>query len=172
MIVDLASSDQERIAWAAKWDVKQPFPPTFLPIALCHASKLQSIPRAELEAIVFVVENFTNTCVYTDSTYALHAAEEIKSVSDLGALQMHPDADLLERLWKATQSGQRKYHKVKAHDLDNTQDDLLTKYRKIGNHVADHMANRAMHTQLKQIANTSDKLNAKYREYHNKLAEY
>lgn len=91
---------------------------------------------------------------------------------DPATLQMHPDADLARRMWWASQEGTHKFFKVKAHDLENNNEDDLAKYHKIGNHVADQAAKRAMTTHLAYIASTSNKIHLQQSQYKEQLHRY
>eukprot|EP00438_Fugacium_kawagutii_P003438 Skav200191 [mRNA] locus=scaffold2383:203540:205357:+ [translate_table: standard] len=172
VIVDLAESNEEREAWAKNWNESHPFPPTFLPLAMCHSSKNQSIGRAELEALVFLAENFDDTQAFSDSSSALSVAEKCKHMTTPAELQQHADADLATRLWNASVRGHRIYQKVKAHDLDNVDDSLLSRYHKIGNHVADYHAKQALAGYLPHIKQTSDTVYQALSEAKQQLEQY
>eukprot|EP00438_Fugacium_kawagutii_P003907 Skav220700 [mRNA] locus=scaffold472:685335:686837:+ [translate_table: standard] len=172
VVLDLARSDAEREAIARDWSPSQPLPTTFMPLVYSHATKLQSIPRAELEALVFVVENFQHTQVFSDSQCALQLADKCAEHTTATALEMHPDADLLGRFWRALQYGQRAFRKVKAHDLDKPQENMLEKYHKMGNQAADQAAKKALDLFQTHILNTSNTIHNDQTIYRDKLHEY
>eukprot|EP00438_Fugacium_kawagutii_P035317 Skav206907 [mRNA] locus=scaffold808:181434:185012:+ [translate_table: standard] len=172
IVVDIATSDEERKSWAATWETDQPTPPTFLPIAFCHSSKIQKIPRAELEALVYVAEKFEFAKLFTDSSCALKLAQHCQAIRDPRAMHMHQDADLVIRLWHAIQKGTHQFHKVKAHALDQQDDDLITRYHKIGNHIADRTANLAMQSQNPHITKLANKLAEHHAQARTHLEQY
>eukprot|EP00438_Fugacium_kawagutii_P026362 Skav206083 [mRNA] locus=scaffold2150:42701:43909:+ [translate_table: standard] len=129
---------------------------------MCQSTKLQSIYRAELEALVFVTEQFSRTHTYSDSQAALNMTKRITDLQDPSQLQGHPEADLATRLWNAMQRGERSFDKVKAHSLDEPDITLLEKYHRIGNHIADRTAAKAMSHQHKHITDTSNTLHENF----------
>lgn len=169
VILDLAADDEERREWASRYRKLGEKPLSYLPIVHSQCSGPQSIHRAELEALVYVVEHFTNTIIHTDSQCNLQLAHTCQSLQHPQTLHMHPEADLALRLWKAIPVGHRSFLKVDAHKLHEEDAPMLQTYFRLGNDRADAEANRAPHHLVPPVTKTAQCIQTTQAEYRTKL---
>eukprot|EP00438_Fugacium_kawagutii_P016830 Skav203789 [mRNA] locus=scaffold206:504480:509752:+ [translate_table: standard] len=142
VVMDMATTDADRMTMASIFQMDGTIPGTFKVLARQKLRGYQTIPRAELEAIVVVCEWFLHTRIYSDCEAALTAVAECEAASDVTPLLQHEHADLLLRLWPCLQRGSRAFHKVKAHAMPDS-GDLLATYHALGNQFADRAAQHA-----------------------------
>ena len=119
-------------------------PPTSFQVvgsAACHGT--QSVPRAEMQAILSLITHIDSAIIYTDSQYVLDQASKLGSWMDLFKAQKCPNFDLVRKLWDSLQSGDFQLKKVKAHALNPSNDSSFDTFVKIGNEVADTVAKQA-----------------------------
>ena len=126
-------------------------------IAHCHGR--QTIPRAELQAVVTIEINTTVASIVTDSAYVLSTQEKLQKISDIRDLHEEKNFDLLKQWWQVMQSQQTPTPiiKVKAHENLNAETSELTFLRK-GNSVADEVAKMTSSTLLPEFLSSWDKM--------------
>eukprot|EP00438_Fugacium_kawagutii_P030278 Skav225208 [mRNA] locus=scaffold1041:124565:131785:- [translate_table: standard] len=100
----------------------------------------QTIHRAEIYALVLLCEHFHDIDVATDSQSALSLANKCVQLEHPRDLYNHSEPDLALRLWEAVREGRYNFRKVKAHTDIQTCADLLERFDRIGNKVADETA--------------------------------
>ena len=139
VVLDSSSDPAQRAFLANQFQQTQIRPGTLHLVVSALLQGEASIHRAELAALVYICEAYQNTCVFTDSQYALSVARKCLSREPLCAFAFQDNFDLIIRLWHATASGRRQFHKVKAHEdlSEHTGEDL---YHCLGNAVANDAA--------------------------------
>ena len=118
-------------------------PNTFQVVGSAPCRGKQTIPRAELQAILTIISHVDSAQVITDSQYVIDQADKLGVLLDWYKWQKIPNFDLLVKLWSRLQTGDFVLTKVKAHDLNNQHDDCLQTFQKLGNEVADGVAKQA-----------------------------
>ena len=115
-------------------------PPSLKTLTVGRLPGIQDIHRAELYAIVVIIERFCNTIIYTDSATTLSLLQQVASATDSAEFAMAPHFDLLVRLWTSWHLGHRVFHKIKAHAEHEHGISHLQLYRHLGNKLANDSA--------------------------------
>ena len=115
-------------------------------VGLCPGR--QSVQRAEVEAILRLLECTLDLDVYTDSQYALNLIQLVQNCHQLADLHMHPNFDQITRLFHALQAGtgQPGIWKVKAHQEPHESMAFADLWHAVGNNFVDHVAKQAVKT--------------------------
>ena len=110
-------------------------------VAVSHCLGKQTIPRAELSAVVLVDSTSLAAAIVTDSAYVLQVRQKLLKVTDIRMLHLDKNYDLLKRWWSSLQTKHTSAQviKVKAHQTVQTSDPDLTFLRQ-GNAMADEAA--------------------------------
>ena len=112
-------------------------------VGLCPGK--QSIPRAQLEAMLTVIANDPTAWVATDSQYVCDTFELISKTTNIKELHMKPNYDQLQRLWFLLRDADElpTITKVKAHKKLQTAMPASELRNVIGNNYADLVAKAA-----------------------------
>ena len=136
--------------WTAEQLVQISFQDTtaFLISAVGLCPGRQSIQRAEVEAILQILERSLDVDIYTDSEYARHLVRMVQSCTELSDLHLHPNFDQIARLFRALQAGRDLpgIWKVKAHQEICAEMNPTELWHAVGNNFVDHVAKRAVKT--------------------------
>ena len=155
----------------------------YFTIAVGHCQGRQSIPRAELLALVTLWENHIHNPVGTDSAYVLHIAQLLQHLSDVRILHKHGNYDLIRRAFfnKPPNFSAQTIFKIKAHEELHATSVFLTLHR-AGNAAADEAAKQitqtagsTVNTERSQIAadfRSSKRTLAKHYEFRYELARH
>ena len=154
VVLDCAESDEERAHQALQYQRNGTMPPSLKTLTAARLPGLQDIHRAELYAIVTIIERYCNTEVYTDSSTTLSLLQHVANAKEAVEMATSPHYDLLLRLWKAWHLGQRRFHKVKAHSEKMTGLTPLQLYIHLGNKAANDSAIHACATLLPNVVST------------------
>lgn len=103
----------------------------------------QSVPRAEMQAVLALIENVETAIIYTDSQYVVDQTAKLGVALDIAKFHRCPNFDLLVKLWRKLQTGDFRIYKVKAHDIQPLTDSFWETFYKLGNEAADRVANIA-----------------------------
>eukprot|EP00435_Cladocopium_sp_Y103_P039787 s2235_g10.t1 len=132
VVLDVCTSDQERIGAANLFAETDHMPACFFPLTVAHTQGEQCIHRAELYAIVWICERFYNVEIHTDSTVALAATRAAHM--DLSLLHHMDNLDLILRLKQVLfLLGNRQFCKVQAHSEQAADSSWKTLFHRIGN---------------------------------------
>lgn len=156
--VDLAQDDTQRCHAAQAFLANKTMPGTLKPLLVANLRGEQSIPRAELAAVVWVCEQFQHADLWIDSPCTIDLAIKCQAASDPRFLAQHDNWDLVHRLWKAVQGATQQFHKIKAHAEDDTSLSLLQLYRALRNKCANDTAIAACWSLNPCIATVSQEL--------------
>lgn len=104
----------------------------------------QTIPRAEILAVLILVKHVDSAVIYTDSQYVIDQAAKIGFLLDKFKAHCFPNFDLLSQLWNKLQTGDFVFRKVKSHSL-KLEESSQEIFKKLGNEAADKAANWARH---------------------------
>ena len=130
----------------ARQFIQNPDEPVHLKIAaIGHCPGRQTIPRAELEAIIQITIRCPDAEIFTDSVYAMTQMQIFETMPPWSELAGKPGTDQLRRLFELRQRGSDWpiVRKVKAHqNLRNCDDELELEFA-IGNTYADQVAKAA-----------------------------
>ena len=140
VVLDCAASDEQRCQQAMRFQQTGEMPTCLHTLTTGRLPGLQDIHRAELYAIVVVLERYCNTCIYSDSATTLSQLQRVAKAKDVNELAMSPHFDLLTRIWKVWHLGERSFHKVKAHAEHQFDLPLLQQYEHLGNKMANDSA--------------------------------
>lgn len=143
VVMDCAESDEERCQHALRYHQTGLLPTSLRTLAAGRLPGLQDIHRAELFAIVTVMERYCNTTIHTDSAATLSQLQLIADATEVTDFAMAPHFDLMIRLWKVWNMGTRVFHKVRAHAEHQTEGPLLQQYAQLGNKLANDSAIQA-----------------------------
>ena len=110
-------------------------------IAVSHCQGRQTIPRAELSAVVLVDSHANVAAIVTDSAYVLQVRQKLQRVTDIRTMHLEKNYDLLKQWWLSIQmkDSSAQVFKVKAHQTLQTSDPELAFLRQ-GNAMADEAA--------------------------------
>lgn len=138
--LDCATSDAERCHQVIQYQQTGEMPASLKTLIAGRLPGLQDIHRAEIFAIVVVMERYCNTVIYTDSATTLRLLRLVETATDISELAAAPYFDLLIRLWRVWHLGSRTFHKIKAHAEGRTDLSLLQQYMHLGNKLANDSA--------------------------------
>ena len=139
-VIDLCTSDQERLHIVAEYRTTLQAPSNFVPLILGRTPGEQRIHRSELFCITKICEILTNAEIFTDSASSLDVISRCQHVSSKFELMHLEDFEIVERLWEALKRGSFVFHKIDAHCLPQaTHDDMLC-FNRLGNKKADELA--------------------------------
>ena len=142
VVLDSCLNDEERIAFAQCYKQTGVFPASLHLISHALGTGAQTIHRAELLALVRVMEEFAGVIVHVDSASALRAWECATSWLP-GELHPLRDLDLILRLRAIPHLGCNLAVKIKAH-LEPCELPDLECYHALGNAMADRGAADAL----------------------------
>ena len=144
VILATSVEENERLQDVLNYKRTDKIPPTFQTLAVAECQGLQTIPRAELQALVCAAKLGIEATVYTDSAYVVDIFNTLRTTDDLSQLAAMNNFDIIQQLWET--GGWRKLHikKVKAHELTKKGDDSNTTWLKLGNEAADQVAKTAL----------------------------
>ena len=154
VVLDCAASDEQRCQQAMRFQQTGEMPTCLHTLTTGRLPGLQDIHRAELYAIVVVLERYCNTCIYSDSATTLSQLQRVAKAKDVNELAMSPHFDLLTRIWKVWHLGERSFHKVKAHAEHQFDLPLLQQYEHLGNKMANDSAMFACSQLLPCVVNS------------------
>ena len=142
VVLDSCLSDEERVCAARRFKATGEMPSSLHLISHSLGSGSQTIHRAELLALVRVMEEFAGVVLHVDSASALRAWEKSMSwqAEDLHSVR---DLDLVLRLRAIPHRDCNLVVKIKAH-LDPGSLPDLDCYHALGNALADHGASLAL----------------------------
>ena len=137
-------ADEQTILDSSHLPIDQICEQCYKVVALAQGNGPQSIPRAELQALITAFTYNIQARVVSDSAYALDVLDKVSKADDVYQLQSLPNYDLIQELFSLVRSTPRTLIgiKVKAHESFTSQDRQLTLDR-IGNAVADYAAKTA-----------------------------
>ena len=119
-------------------------PDSFLVLATGPCSNFQSIPRAELQAAMILLQQDLLTTLHTDSQYVVDICSKLGYILDIAQMQSWANYDILKTMWLHLQKGHTKIEKVQAHALLDDDPPNHHTLHKIGNHAADVAAKTAL----------------------------
>ena len=108
IVLDTCLTDDQRKLEAQKWLTHGIFPPSLMKLAMARTTGNQTIYRSEFFAVLLAAEWFPNVVIHTDCQSVILAWNQCLSANDVKALVSLENFDLVERLWTALQTGQRK----------------------------------------------------------------
>lgn len=142
IVVDLCQTDPQRNQQAQMYRYTGQFPDTLQKLVVARTVGRQCIHRAELQALLFLFENFSRFQVHTDSATAILQIQLCRNAVDLEELAEHDDFDILRRIFRCI-TPEKQVLKVKAHQNLAEIPDHLSLYHALGNHLVDKTANHA-----------------------------
>eukprot|EP00438_Fugacium_kawagutii_P004562 Skav202820 [mRNA] locus=scaffold3852:93950:98746:- [translate_table: standard] len=148
---DFATSDAERIEL-----VRRLPPGAKLPsVKVLMVSRLpgeQSIPRAEIWAVLYLCERFDFVRVYVDSQVALTLLQRVLVMGHPRDAALTSEPDLAQKLWHVTRTGHYEFFEVDAHKEGDLDAPPLVRYHRLGNQIANDAAILAAHQMFPQVA--------------------
>lgn len=132
----------------------QKIPSTFKVVGVGECRGEQTIPRAELQAVLAVANCKIPCEIYSDSQYVIDLVSKLSKYPDISAFHKSRNFDLLAVFWKNLQEGYVQLRKVKAHSFSED-DDIETSFCRLGNMAAD-LAAKAACLRYEQRQNSDD----------------
>ena len=126
-----------------KYEAVTVTPKSFQVLCSAPCQGTQTIPRAEMQAILALIRQIDSAHIFTDSQYVIDQASKIGIMLDKFKFHRCPNFDLLCKLWDRLQVGDFILQKVKAHDVRVQHDSYWESFCKIGNEAADQVAKQA-----------------------------
>ena len=142
VVMDLAEDDAHRIVLADKYLIDGILPTTFTQVACGKTSWEQNIGRAELQALLTLVEAIPSCIVFTDSSYALGIMQKVQQGWSFGSLSHKDNLDLIRKVLELDISCIQ-FRKTAAHRCLTDILCPLERYEALGNAYADKCANAA-----------------------------
>ena len=118
-------------------------PSSFQVLGSAACQGAQTIPRAEMQAILTLMKHLDSAKIFTDSQYVIDQVARLGIMLDKFKFHHCPNFDLLSTLWDRLQVGDYILEKIKAHDLRPLTDHPHATFLKLGNEVADAVAKQA-----------------------------
>ena len=138
IVMDICTSDIERRAQIDRYEATGAMPTTLVLIAAARAFGEQTINRAELMAVTEIVRHVPKAVIYSDSAYSCSAVDECFNSTQLADVSKCANLDLHLELLQAL-TPRHKIYKIAAHQTISQLGDALSKYRALGNQMAnDH----------------------------------
>lgn len=144
IVLSTSSTDTQRAIDVDFFRTKGTIPPTFQTFAVAECKGVQTIPRAELQAVAFVATLGVSATIFTDSAYVIDTFSTLASVTHVRQLAIMANSDILLPLWRTGAWKRLEVRKVKAHELNIERDDIDTTWQKIANEAADLAAKEAL----------------------------
>ena len=154
VVLDCAGSDAIRCQQVGIYQQTGAMPQGLKTLTTGRLPGLQDIHRAELFAIVVIVERYCNTNIYSDSATTLSLLQHVANATESVELAGAPHYDLLLRIWKVWHLGTRSFHKIKAHVDNHNGLTPLQIYSQRGNKLANDSAIYACANMLPSVVNT------------------
>ena len=133
-------------------------PNCFQILATAQSSGEQTVPRAELEAVVNALEAYPGATVYTDCESVVKIWDKAKLEAGNRLTNQCCNADLVKRLHKVILCPGQKVIKVKAHVDPFSCTDDWTGFLQLGNQIADEAAKAAMRAVPGDLAGAARKI--------------
>ena len=140
VVWDLCRSDEERVQFANDNIFQGDHTRCFQRLATGMTPGEQDILRAELTAIVNVIENTCSGIIFVDSQAALNLAEVALRSVTVADFAGKEHVDLLIRIHARRLQVNFQLQKVKAHEKFSDVPDPPVRFRAMGNSFADHVA--------------------------------
>ena len=136
IVLDLCENNEERIQISDQYRHSQQEPPSFVVAACSRCCGEQDILRAEMSAIIAIIETFPGI-IHTDSQVGItNVLFTLRCTKKWGCGHLE-HFDLLIRLWQIRDDIEISLEKVKAHRKVEEIEDSLERYWAMGNKVAD-----------------------------------
>eukprot|EP00438_Fugacium_kawagutii_P015206 Skav221105 [mRNA] locus=scaffold693:340472:345676:- [translate_table: standard] len=136
VILDLCCSDAQRRVQADRFLSTGQLPTTLTPAAVGRLKGRQSIERAELFAILWILQRTEAACIHSDSAYACDWIAKLHVDRSAADDPTCSDFDLLQQI-RLVLRPSHQVVKIKAHQDCHAISDLVQCYLALGNTVAD-----------------------------------
>ena len=143
LIYHPSNTMQECVAMVREYWMNKKIPDSFQVFSTGPCTDFQSIPRAELQAAMALLQQQVEATLYTDSQYVVDVFHRLGYILDVAHMQAWPNFDILLQMWNHLQHGTTNIVKVKAHALKES-DSPMDTFNKLGNHAADTAAKTAL----------------------------
>ena len=130
-------------------------PQTFQVLTTADTVGEQSIPRAELQAVITLLQVPFGIDVYTDSQYVIHAFSMVRSAANIALLHTQPNFDLLLQIDQSLHMADVRLFKVKSHAI-NPSEAISDTWLKLGNEAADQAAKETLRASAPRLADMLD----------------
>ena len=144
VVLAISEDEHECVQDVITYKKSAVIPRTFQTLAVGECLGLQTIPRAELQALAFAANLGVKAIVYTDSAYALDVVSSMSSISHFRQMANMRNLDIILPLWETGAWKNLEIRKVKSHELDKKDDSFQQTWVKLGNEAADLAAKAAL----------------------------
>ena len=164
VVMDLAFSDNQRALLADRYLVDEKFPSSLVQVAAGKTPNEQNIGRAELTALVTIVESLENCEIFSDSAYALSVLRAIQQGCPIDALCHKDNFDIICKA-ASKKLDNLILHKVAAHVNPKEVKCPLERYNIIANAYADKCAVHAcMQLNVPWVSSLQNKHNEQHQD--------
>ena len=149
-------SPEDKVKIVGSFNETNCIPSTFKVLGVGECIGTQTIPRAELQAVLAIAECQVFCEIGTDSQYVIDLAAKLQKLPDVSAFHKSNNFDLLLPFWKLLKDETIKIYKIQAHSY-SIDDDPHQCFNKLGNMAADLAAKTArMRYESRQNITPSD----------------
>eukprot|EP00438_Fugacium_kawagutii_P009978 Skav234397 [mRNA] locus=scaffold873:178825:179898:- [translate_table: standard] len=139
IVLDFSESADERSEQVNRFHATQQLPTSLKVVAQGRVPGLQNVYRAELLAIVLILEATPKAICYTDSQLSVDAIQTVRQCTSVHELQNHPQFDLIVRVYMSL-TPHHDIRKVRAHQDIPVSLAFEEAYIRLGNRLADQTA--------------------------------
>lgn len=107
-------SEEDKKIIVERYNQTKIIPSTYKVIGVGECNGEQTIPRAELQAVIAIASCNVPCEIYTDSQYVVDLANKLRQYPDLAAFHKCRNFDNVAIFWKQLREGNFTLHKVKA----------------------------------------------------------
>ena len=147
---------EDKIKIVESFNETKCIPSTFKVLGVGECIGTQTIPRAELQAVLAIAECQVFCEIGTDSQYVVDLAAKLQKIQDVSAFHKSNNFDLLLPFWRLLKDNTLKIYKIQAHSY-SINDDPHQCFNKLGNMAADLAAKTArMRYESRQTVTLAD----------------
>lgn len=146
---------------------------SFVTVAISHCPGKQTIPRAELAAVVFIEQHTAVAAIVTDSAYVVHVWNRLLKTQDIRTLHAEKNYDLLKKWWNVLhhRHSSAVLIKVKAHESLQAETPELSFHRQ-GNACADEAAKLVSSQMLPEFLRSLDNAYTEAHSFQKQLLQH
>eukprot|EP00438_Fugacium_kawagutii_P036472 Skav209699 [mRNA] locus=scaffold36:117776:119230:+ [translate_table: standard] len=160
VVLDLATTDSQRELVAVQHFLDVQNIPTLACVAAARVQGEQFILRAELQAMATIITQVGYGCIYADSHSACTMVSFALQAATWQSLLHYEHCDILLEIWEVRDTVQVQVIHIKAHQSLQSTNNLLQRYRILGNAYADLKARQAAQEMLPDFVATLTEIHA------------
>eukprot|EP00438_Fugacium_kawagutii_P035288 Skav201139 [mRNA] locus=scaffold4217:177303:178988:- [translate_table: standard] len=146
VVLDLCTSDEQRVAYSNTWTGPTHDMPCFACVAAARNQGEQDILRSELQAVACVITRAAYGELFVDNQATIDMVTTTLRAATWQELTSFEHCDILVQIWHAREGVDVTFHKIKSHVTNVDQMPSLSRYYQWGNDYADLKAKEACNT--------------------------